>query len=276
MMRWLAFAFIGSLFAKPSAAQTGQTPPAPIQDNSFLIEEAYNQERGVVQHINTFQHDRSGEWAYTFTQEWPALSQRHQLGFTVPLSRVSHLDGSRTGIGDVAINYRYQAGRMEGATTAFAPRLSLLLPTGASRNSLGAGGFGAQVNLPFSAELPHSLVAHSNAGATFVPNVRNALGEKARTTDYNLGQSLIWLAHPKINLMLEAAWTSDHEVTGSGTTVRSTGAVISPGIRGAIDFASGLQVVPGLAFPIGIGPSRGERTVFFYLSFEHPFGRQEP
>lgn len=275
-MRWLAFAFIVSLFPKASPGQTSQKPPAPIQDNSFLIEEAYNQERGVVQHINTFQRLRGGEWGYTFTQEWPAPSQRHQLGFTVPLSRVTNPDGSSTGIGDVALNYRYQAGRIEGARSAFAPRLSLLLPTGASGKSLGAGGFGAQVNLPFSVELPHSLVAHSNAGATFVPDARNALGEKARTTDYNLGQSLIWLAHPKINLMVEAAWTSDQEVTGSGKAVRSTGTVISPGIRGAIDFASGLQVVPGLAFPIGVGPSRGERSVFFYLSFEHAFGRQEP
>ncbi len=275
-MRRLAFAFIVSLFAKASAAQAGQTPPVPIQDNSFLIEEAYNQERGVVQHINTFERHRGGEWAYTFTQEWPAPTQRHQLGYTIPLSSGTDLNGGRSGIGDVAINYRYQAGRIEGATTAFAPRLSLLLPTGASRNSLGAGGFGAQVNLPFSAELPHSLVAHSNAGVTYVPNARNALDEKARTTGYNLGQSLIWLAHPKINLMLEVAWTSDQEVTGSGKTLRSTGAVISPGVRGAIDFASGLQVVPGIAVPIGIGPSRGERTVFFYLSFEHPFSRQEP
>ena len=36
---------------------------SPIQDNSFLIEEAYNQEAGVVQHINLFQRNwRTGEW----------------------------------------------------------------------------------------------------------------------------------------------------------------------------------------------------------------------
>jgi len=34
--------------AQPAAA------PAAIEDNSFLIEEAYNQEAGVVQHISTF------------------------------------------------------------------------------------------------------------------------------------------------------------------------------------------------------------------------------
>lgn len=44
----------------------------PIQDNSFLVEEAYNQEPGVVQHISTFtRFQESKDWIYTFTQEWP-------------------------------------------------------------------------------------------------------------------------------------------------------------------------------------------------------------
>ena len=34
---------------------THADPPPPIQDNSFLIEEAYNQEKGVIQHIQTYQ-----------------------------------------------------------------------------------------------------------------------------------------------------------------------------------------------------------------------------
>ena len=53
-----------------------QEPP-PIQDNSFLLEEAYNQEAGVVQHISAFQRMRGGEWIATFTQEWPAPGQTH-------------------------------------------------------------------------------------------------------------------------------------------------------------------------------------------------------
>jgi len=73
--------------------------------------------------------------------------------------------------------------------------------------------------------------------------------------------------------MLESTWSADQEVTGSGRTERSTEVLLSPGLRGAIDFASGLQIVPGIAFPFGIGSSRGERAVFAYLSFEHPFTR---
>ena len=32
-----------------------------------------------------------------------------------------------------------------------------------------------------------------------------------------------------------------------------------------------MQVVPAVAFPIGVGPSSGERSIVLYLSFEHPF-----
>ncbi|MBA3559595.1 MAG: transporter [Gemmatimonadaceae bacterium] len=249
-------------------------PPAtlPIQDNSFLVEEAYNQGGGVVQHISTFAHaGGAAGWLYTFTQEWPVAGQRHQVSYTVPVSRADAASGGRAGLGDVALNYRYQVGAIDGVATAFAPRVTILLPTGASERALGAGGTAVQFNLPFSAELPASLVAHSNAGATYTPRSRDALGNRAATTGYTLAQSVIWLAHPKLNLMLEAAWSRTQDVVGSGQTAWSTAALVSPGIRGAIDFASGLQIVPGLAFPFGVGPSRGERGVFAYLSFEHAF-----
>jgi hypothetical protein len=31
-----------------------------------------------------------------------------------------------------------------------------------------------------------------------------------------------------------------------------------------------LQIGPGVAVPIGVGPSRGVRALFVYLSVEHP------
>lgn len=262
----LPFFVIGAL---PSAVHA-QEPAPPIQDNSFLVEEAYNQGPGIVQHIGTFARARLGDaWSFAFTQEWPVMTQRHQLAYTVPVAR----DAGSTGIADVAIHYRYQAGTLEGARTAFAPRLSLLLPTGSHERGLGSGGTGAQVNLPFSAELTPRVVMHSNAGATFTPAARNATGDEAATTDYLLAQSVIWLVRPKLNLMLEAAWTSTAEVRGEGRTMRSSETLIAPGLRGAIDFASGLQIVPGLAFPISLGPDAGEWGVFAYVSFEHAFAR---
>ena len=257
----------------PAPAQTapGTEQPAPIQDNSFLIEEAYNQEGGVVQHISAFSRDRAGgAWSYSFTQEWPLLTQRHQVGFTLPVQNTEGAQGG-TGLGDLALNYRYQM-RGGGSRVAFAPRLSALLPTGDEGRGRGSGGAGLQVNLPLSLTLSDAWVAHSNAGLTHTFSARDAFGREAGTTGYNLGQSLIWLVHPNLNLMLEAAWTRDEEVAGADRTGHSTSFVVAPGVRGAVNLPSGLQVVPGVAVPLGLGPGDGERALFLYLSFEHPFG----
>jgi hypothetical protein len=253
----------------------------PIRDNSFLVEEAYIQERGVVQHISTFDRSASGGgWEYTFTQEWPLGGQRHQIGFTLPVEGVPSASGSGTGIGDIALNYRYQVAGIAGegarGAAAFAPRVTLILPSGSNRRGLGRGGAALQINFPLSVELPASLVTHSNAGATFTPRARDSHGDRAATLDYTLAQSLIWHALPRFDLMLEAAWSREQHVTGPGRNARSSEVLLAPGVRTAFDFASGLQVVPGLAFPIGVGPSRGESSVFFYLSFEHPFAREVP
>lgn len=62
-------------------------------------------------------------------------------------------------------------------------------------------------------------------------------------------------------------------MTAPGTTEPDQAVFVSPGVRWAHDFDSGLQIVPGIAVPLGLGPSHADRAVFFYLSFEHPFRR---
>jgi len=239
-----------------------------IQDNSFLIEEAYNQEAGVVQHIQAFQYlKRSKSWIYTFTQEWPVPKETHQLSYTIPVAHF-HEDGSTTGLGDILLNYRYQL-IMKDAL-AVAPRFSLILPTGSRSKGLGSGEVGYQVNLPVSIELSERFVSHWNAGATYTPNAKNPGGAKADIMGYNLGTSLIWLASENFNLMTEAVWNSIEVVNPDGSKSREKIFFINPGMRYAINFPSGLQVVPGISFPIGVGPSKKEYGVLLYLSFEHP------
>lgn len=71
--------------------------------------------------------------------------------------------------------------------------------------------------------------------------------------------------------MLEMAGTSNETVNPDGSKGRDHTFFINPGARFAINHPSGLQIVPGFSFPIGVGPSAGEYGVLAYLSFEHPF-----
>jgi hypothetical protein len=259
--------------APPVLAQDRPAVPGTpaIADNSFLIEEAYNQEAGVVQHISVFQRVwDSRDWAYAFTQEWPLWSQRHQFSFTVPVQGTAQPAGRATGLGDLALNYRLQLVGTQTRVSA-APRLSLLIPTGDEERGFGAGAPGFQVNLPVSIRLTPALETHLNAGATHTPSARDGTGARAATTGWNLGGSVIWLARPTVNLLLEMAWARTDAVVGAGQTAASDTWLLNPGIRWAHNFRNGLQIVPGVAFPIGIGPSAGEWSVLLYLSFEHPF-----
>ena len=260
-----------TLFGQPQTAGKDQTP---IQDNSFLVEEAYNQERAVVQHISTFSRLwNSKDWSYSFTQEWPGLhNPRHQFSYTLVGMHSGSFSGA--GLGDVVLNYRYQVAGSGETRFAFAPRLSVLLPSGDVTQGRGTGAAGVQTNLPVSIVLCRRLISHSNAGATFVPRAQSAEHFRAATVGYNVGQSLIFLAHQRFNFMLETAASRFQSVAAPGKTEWLRSLYVSPGIRWAHNFKSGLQIVPGFAIPIGVGPSAGERGVFLYLSFEHPFGRQ--
>jgi hypothetical protein len=263
---------IGGVPAPGQIQDAGKQPP-PIQDNSFLLEEAYNQERGVVQHISTFSRMwNSRDWSYTFTQEWPApRNWRHQFSYTLIGMHAGGFSGTGAGLGDAVFNYRYQVAGDGEARFGFAPRASVMLPTGAVEKGRGAGGFGIQTNLPFSIVVSRRLVTHWNAGATFVRGAQDCEHHRADSIGYSFGQSVIYLLHPQMNLMLET-WASNFQaVTGERRTTWSKVRYLSPGVRWALNFKSGLQIVPGVGIPVGIAGSSGEQGVFLYLSFEHPF-----
>lgn len=254
-----AIAIVPAAGAQPVDSAADENPG--IQDNSFLVEEAYNQEAGVVQHISTLQKRRgSNDFDFAFTQEWPFGSIVHQVSYDIPILRI----GSRTGIGDVSVNYRYQLIGDGSTQLAIAPRLSLILPTGDWKKEFGTGGIGMEANLPVSYVISPSFAAHSNIGALVIPSPKSETGNSETFWEWTGAQSLILTASSKIQPMLEAVYSNGTE----------TSFVIAPGLRSAINFSSGLQIVPGFSIPIGMGPSNGERSFFFYLSFEHPFRRQ--
>lgn len=245
-MTQLAFLFAAFVIALPLRA----SEPMAIQDNSFLIEEAYNQEKNVVQHIFTFSRDRSGSFVETFTQEWPVEGVKNQLSYTIPVQR----HDQQHGVGDSLLNYRYQLVGDGTTRLAIAPRVSLILPSGNARRGLGTGGYGADLNLPVSFVLSDRVVTHWNAGATKVPS-------SSTPTVWSAGASIVAAPLEKLHVMLETRWTH-----GDDSTL-----VVSPGVRWAWDFKNGLQIVPGIAAPIG---SDHSRSLYLYLSLEHPFGRR--
>ncbi len=244
--------------------------PKPIQDNSFLIEEAYNQENGVIQHINAFLRQPNGDWLFTFTEEWPIHSQKHQLSLTIPALGFINPSETCKGIGDIALNYRYQLAGDGNSIVAIAPRISLLLPTGDEKKGHGSGATGIQINVPISIQPSRLLVTHTNVGMTYTPLAKNASGAKANLSDYNLGQSFIWLTNLNFNAMVELLWQSNESIIASKSTERNKTFTVNPGIRWAHNFRNGLQIVPGIGMPIELGSNRPKYGVFLYISFEHP------
>lgn len=147
-----------------------------ITDNSFLIEEAYNQEVGVVQHIFTAVYSKNQDqrpkvrgWQFSFTQEWPILSQDHQFSYTIPFSFTHEGAQRRDGIEDVLLNYRYQLLEERESMPAMAPRISLVLPTGSPDRGTGNGVVGLDFNLPVSKKLTDRTAVHFNYGINFFP-----------------------------------------------------------------------------------------------------------
>jgi hypothetical protein len=272
-MRASLIVALASLGLGSLEAQSALPDPA-IEDNSFLIEEAYNQEAGVVQHISTVTLTGPGrrDIVAGFTQEWPLRGQRHQLSYTLPF-QIQEGDAP-DGLGDVLLNYRLQLRSTE--RLAVAPRLSLILPTGSERKGLGAGTLGGQVNLPVSVRISHGLVGHLNAGMQLLPRVRDELaaaGPTDRTlTSYTLGGSVIGPVTRPVNLMLEFVQAWSGTIAPAGGVTHEATSILSPGVRFALNLG-GVQIVPGVGIPIVFAGGEHTTDLLFYLSVEHAFRR---
>jgi hypothetical protein len=255
-----------------------------ISDNSFLVEEAFNQEQGVVQHIFNFVpaweggRNRQRTFDFVFTQEWPLGSQRHQLSYTIPMNALQEWsDGQPSsqarGWGDVMLNYRLQVWDGKGTLPAFAPRFSLIFPTGEAERGLGQGKLGYQVNLPFSKEFEH-WATHFNAGLTVTPGVTAGVDpltpfQGSSINGYNLGASVVHFLRPNLHLMLEGVSVWDEELTPQGREDQLVQVFLSPGIRWAPYTEGDTQWVLGLGVPVGISRDAPDIGAFFYMSFEH-------
>ena len=259
-----AVTYCALAFVSPVAGEEDKRLAAGIQDNSFLIEEAYNQESGVVQHIGAFRL-QGRDWTSVFVQEWPIGSQKHQFSYLLRYSSLL-VDGERNrGLGDAMLNYRYQALSESEHRPAFAPRVSLILPTGDSNRGLGNGSLGYEINLPLSKIVSDRITVHANAGLSSYFDVMG----RSPTSPF-LGGSAIYAVTRDFNLMLEvlAEWTES--VNEMRKIERETSLTVSPGLRSAFNSSAG-QLVLGLATPIRFSKGSTDYGALFYVSFEHSF-----
>lgn len=254
----------------PADAQAS-APPAPprfgITDNSFLVEEAFNQDPRIFQNIFMVTRTHSGDWDASFTQEWPVPGERHQLSVTLPFSVESHLGA----IGDVLINYRLQVSEEQHGHPAFAPRASVVLPSSVDGRELGLRGAGCQFNLPFS-ERAGAVYFHWNAGVTLLRDAAtDAEGAPiAEWTSLPSGAgSVIVAVRPMFNLMLETV--VQEEVLSSGSLGTTT--TIVPGFRTGWNIRPEHQIVIGIGVPLTAG-ARHDKAALAYFSYELPFAKK--
>jgi len=237
------------LAACGAARESGAQPSADLSktkweivDNSFLVEESFNQEAGVFQNIFTWTRSRDGAWAASFTQEWPAPSLSHQFSYTIPFS--SGITGAV--LNDVFLNYRYQLFTETDARPAVSPRLSVIVPTGSE--GLRDGTVGMQVNIPVSKQFG-DLYLHANGGFTWLPDMERtphvAAGAIVRLTSM-------------FHLVMETAIAFGESAT------------VSPGFRRGWNIGDH-QLVIGAAAPLTAADGRSTFALLTYFSYELPF-----
>jgi hypothetical protein len=256
------------LAGSPLAFAQAPAPPTAarkfeIIDNSFLVEEAFNQEAGVFQNIFVWTRDSEGVWGATFTQEWPAPRLAHQFSYTLPFAG----DETTGGIGDVLLNYRYQLLAEAAGRPAIAPRMSVILRTGRPA-SLGHGVTGLQINVPLSKQIG-DVYLHANVGWTWLPGVALDAGTTVNLTSPQVAGSAIWRVAPMLNLMLEAVAMFENSVD-EHIESRSRSVTVSPGFRRGWNLGD-RQFVVGAALPVTRSPDLTTAAALLYLSYELPF-----
>lgn len=256
---------IALLFVATDDATAQAPEPFAITDNSFLVEEAFNQEPGIFQNILTVRRENIGAWETGFTQEWPLFTQRHQISYTVPFASS---DGA-SGVGDAFVHYRLQVFDGSDARPAFSPRVSLILPT--ASDGLGSESFGWEFNLPFSKQVG-DVYLHWNAGMTQFPSA-TIEGQEYNLLTPRVAGSAIWRVQRMFNLMLESVVEWEEGVV-DGQTTRNTTVTLVPGFRTGWDVGDDTQIVVGLGLPVTFKDHGDSAGVLVYFSYELPFVRK--
>ncbi len=244
---------------------------ADFEDNSFFIEEAYNQESGVVQHIGSLVNERetvrgykTSHTAFAFTQEWPVYGQRWQFSYSLGLLRheseeTAHgYEGRLLGLESVDAALRYQLISGDDSPLAIAPQLSFT-----KRDEWqGRKDSGVELTLPASVRVSKRVAAHANVAVSSFP-----FSDKPQSGAM-IGGSGVFAAHRRVHLLLEALAESERTELKNGT-ITETVTVLSPGVRVELSGTPRGQWIAGIALPFTFREEESSGGFFLYLSFEH-------
>jgi hypothetical protein len=255
-----------------------------IEDNSMFIEEAFNQEAGIIQHISNFVFS-GGEFIYNYTQEIPLADVKHQFSFGISyasLKKPQDMPAAQNqnfvtnGLGDLYLNYRPMLwGKNDWALVI--PRFTVIVPTGNARYGLGSGSWGGQFNMAVTKRLNKHITTHYNVGYTLLTKAdyytytvegNPFLAYEKNLSATNVGFSAIWLVRPKFNFMVEYVGAFAKDMQENASLAKRNTTIINPGFRFAIDIGK-VQIVPGAGLPINFSNGAFDNTgAFLYLSIE--------
>lgn len=270
----------------------GDEGPKHIRDNGQLVEEASNQEAGVVQHIFNWvtlwdfnARGRTRDFGFSYTMELPLGSQKHQFSFTTlfltsfddPVGGPVTQQGD---VGDTLLNYRYQLLGEGDEPLWCAPRFSLILPTGDERFGQGKGQLGYLFNLPIS-WYGETFDFHFNLGGILIPGVSLPLDAPGQATPrrdlrtVNLGGAVYWKPKENLHFFVEtlALWLED--INDLGRRESQNQLFLNPGFRYAICQLDQVEWVIGVGVPIGLTRDTPDIGVFAYMSVEHDFCKKK-
>lgn len=246
-----------------------------IEDNSMLIEEAFNQEAGIIQHITNFFFDRDIFTCF-YNQEIPLHDYWHQLSYTIKYSI-----GKTSGFGDIFIHYRPTLWHKKNWALV-APRISIIAPSGDAEKGLSNGAWGGQFNLAITKRISRRTITHWNAGYTFYANAdrydidpsgKPVLTHEKDIAATNIGASGIWFLLPSLNLMVEYQSVFRKDIAADGSLVSTHILTLNPGFRFAFQVGKA-QIVPGIGLPVEYVAGRfGHSWVFGYLSIEPDYNK---
>ncbi len=242
---------------------------ARLEDNSFLLEEAYNQKPGEFQFIQGYRSFHSGkEYHFISDGEMALGSEKHQFSYQITRLKEEVDHGS---FGDTTLNYRIQS--VNELDFLMAHRFGLILPSGSVKENSGYGVTGFKYVQASSFLLSDEWDNHWNLLFTHYPEAKVKFSDKRRTlNEYGISSSLVYHWKENLNFLLEGIYEAHEKLNFKNQKKYDYHFILNPGVRTAIDLSwKETQTAPGISFPVRYQEDQIDHGVVLYLSIEPKF-----